>query len=235
MLGKYLAALAIYTVALLFSLSHVVVLCWLGSPDPGLIISTYLGYWLMGAALLTLGMLASALTANLTVAFILGALFCSVPVFLDYAGAIVSGAPQRLAEKLSVVEQFRDLSNGVITLGPLAYFVSFALAVLYLNVILLGQRRWLTGPKSPWMRGHLFARALALAVIVGSLTLLASNSTPAHRCHLRADPFSLPRNQDPAALAQPAPARLHTGILQPRRAAQLRGSPRRPGRHVARI
>jgi ABC-2 type transport system permease protein len=145
-LGKYLAALAIYTVALLFSLSHVVVLWWLGSPDPGLISSTYLGYWLMGAALLSLGMLASALTANLTVAFILGALFCSVPVFLDYAGAIVSGAPQRLAEKLSVVEQFRDLSNGVITLAPLAYFISFALAVLYLNVILLGQRRWRTGP-----------------------------------------------------------------------------------------
>jgi ABC-2 type transport system permease protein len=175
-LGKYLAALAIYTVALLFSLSHVVVLCWLGSPDPGLISSTYLGYWLMGAALLSLGMLASALTANLTVAFILGALFCSVPVFLDYAGAIVSGAPQRLAEKLSVVEQFRDLSNGVITPAPLVYFVSFTLAVLYLNVILLGQRRWRTGPKSPWMLGHLLARALALAVIVGSLTLLTSDS-----------------------------------------------------------
>ncbi|MFN7992660.1 MAG: Gldg family protein [Bryobacteraceae bacterium] len=175
-LGKYLAALAIYTVALLFSLSHIVVLRWLGSPDPGLMFSTYLGYWLMGAALLTVGMLASALTDNLTVAFILGAVFCSVPVFLNYAGAIINGAPQRLAEKLSVVEQFRDLSNGVITLAPIVYFVSFAVATLYLNVVLLGRRRWLTGPRSPWMRGHLFARALALGVIVASLTLLASNS-----------------------------------------------------------
>lgn len=175
-LGKYLAALAIYSVALLFSLSHVVVLRWLGSPDPGLMFSTYLGYWLMGAALLTAGMLASALTDNLTVAFILGAVFCSVPVFLSSAGAIMTGASQRLAEKLSVVEQFRDLSTGVITLAPLVYFAAFAGATLYLNVILLGRRRWPSGPKAPFMRGHLFARALALGVIVASLTLLASNS-----------------------------------------------------------
>ena len=175
-LGKYLAALAIYSVALLFSLSNVIILRWLGSPDPGLIASTYLGYWLMGAALLSLGMLASALTDNLTVAFILGAVFCSIPVFLNYAGAILTGAPQRLAEKLSVVEQFRDLSTGVVTLGPLVYFVSLALAALYLNVILLGRRRWLTGPQAPWMRGHLLARTIALAALVGSLTLLASNS-----------------------------------------------------------
>ena len=175
-LGKYLAALAIYTVALVFSLSHVIVLCWLGSPDPGLMFSTYLGYWLMGAALLTVGMLASALTDNLTVAFILGAVFCSVPVFLSSAGAILTGALQRTAEKLSVPEQFRDLASGVITLGPLVYFIAFAAATLYLNVILLGRRRWLTGPRAPWMRGHLFARAAALGVIVASLTLLASTS-----------------------------------------------------------
>ena len=37
--GKYAAALAIYSIALVFSLSHVVVLTWLGSPDPGLIVS----------------------------------------------------------------------------------------------------------------------------------------------------------------------------------------------------
>ncbi|HTQ57740.1 MAG TPA: Gldg family protein [Bryobacteraceae bacterium] len=175
-LGKYLAALAIYTVALLFSLSHVVVLCWLGSPDPGLMFSTYLGYWLMGAALLTMGMLASALTDNLTVAFILGAVFCSVPVFLSSAGAILTGSLQRLAEKLSVPAQFRDLATGVITLGPLVYFVAFAAAALYLNVNMLGRRRWLTGPQAPWMRGHLFARTVALAVIAASLTLLASTS-----------------------------------------------------------
>jgi ABC-2 type transport system permease protein len=174
--GKYLAGLAIYSVALLFSLSHVVVLCWLGNPDPGLIFSTYLGYWLMGAALLGLAIFASLLTDNLTVAFILGTVFCAAAVFLNHAGAILSGTAQRLAERLSVVEQFRDLSAGVVTAGPLVYFVSFALAALYVNVALLGRRRWRTGPGAPWLGAHVAVRALALGVAVASATLLASTA-----------------------------------------------------------
>jgi ABC-2 type transport system permease protein len=175
-LGKYLAAVAIYTVALIFSLSHIVVLRWLGSPDPGLMVSTYLGYWLIGLALLALGMLASQLTDNLTIAFILGAVFCSIPVFLDKASAILTGAAARFAERLSVVAQFRDLSTGIITAGSIAYFLAIAVAALYLNILLLGRRRWPGGPKAPWMRAHLLLRALSLLVIVASVTLLASRA-----------------------------------------------------------
>ena len=175
-LGKYAAALAIYTVALVFSLSHVLVLSWLGSPDPGLMISTYLGYWLMGAALLALGMLASLVTDNLTVAFILGAVSCAVPVFLNQAGVLMSGRAQRALERLSVVEQFRDLSTGVLTPGPLAYFVSFAAAFLYLNALLLERKRWPGGRKAPRMRLHALARALSLGVMVAAVSTLAANS-----------------------------------------------------------
>lgn len=174
--GKYLAGLAIYSVALVFSLSHLVVLCWLGDPDPGLMAATYLGYWLTGAALLGLGMLASQLTDNLTVAFILGAVFCAVPVFAARAGVILSGAMAQMAERLSVVEQFGDLAQGVVTLRALVYFLGFVLATLYLNVALLGRRGWLTGPKSPPMRLHVALRTLALAVMAASATLVAGNA-----------------------------------------------------------
>jgi ABC-2 type transport system permease protein len=86
-LGKYLAALGIYTVALVFSLSHVLILKSLGGADYGIIFANYLGYWLMGAMLIALGIVASLLSSNVTVAFILGALFCAVPVFLDWVGS----------------------------------------------------------------------------------------------------------------------------------------------------
>ncbi|HUQ90552.1 MAG TPA: Gldg family protein [Bryobacteraceae bacterium] len=167
--GKYFAAAAIYTVCLLFSLSHIVVLRWLGSPDPGLMVTTYFGYWLMGASLLAVAMLGSMLTDNLTVAFILGALFVSVPVFLNRAGSVLQGTAQRTLEKLSVVEQFRDLSAGVVTAPAVVYFVALALAAFYANVALLGRRRWLR----EGMKYHVLLRFAATLVIAGALTTLA--------------------------------------------------------------
>lgn len=80
-LGKFFGALGVYTVGLLFSLANVVVLAYLGEPDVGLMFATYLGYWLMGALFVAVGMVGSMFTGNTTVAFILGALGCAALVF----------------------------------------------------------------------------------------------------------------------------------------------------------
>src|SRR5262245_58292858 len=59
-LGKYLAAVAIYTVSLVFSLvSNYLVLLNLGNPDIGLLLGTYFGYWIVGLAMIAIGMVAS--------------------------------------------------------------------------------------------------------------------------------------------------------------------------------
>ena len=175
-LGKYLAAVGIYTVALAFSLSHVVVLSWLGRPDPGLVMTTYFGYWLMGSALLAVAMVASLLTENLTVAFILGALFCGFFVFLEQAGTILTGPLQKLAERISVGAQFRDMASGVVTLHAVVYFLALGFLALYLNVVILGKRRWASGEGAPPMGLHYGFRALALFVVLLAATSLAGQS-----------------------------------------------------------
>lgn len=84
-LGKYAGALGVYTVGLGFALAHVIMLATLGDPDVGLMASTYLGYWLVGVAFVSIGLLASMFSANATVAFILGAVGCAGLVFAGTA------------------------------------------------------------------------------------------------------------------------------------------------------
>jgi ABC-2 type transport system permease protein len=173
-LGKYLAGVVIYSVALIFSLSHVIVLRWLGHPDFGLMATTYFGYWITGSALLAVAMLGSMLTENLTVAFILGGLFSAIPVFASQAEAAVRGPAGKVMRTLSVVEQLRDALDGTITPHFIIYFTGIAVVALYLNVSLLGRRRWPTGPGAPRFAAHYALRAIGLFVAVGSLTLLAA-------------------------------------------------------------
>ena len=201
LLGKYFAALGIYTVALLFSLSHVVVLFWLGSPDNGLLFSTYLGYWLVGAALLPLALLASEMTENLTVAFLLGSVLCAIPVFLHHASTILTGRAARLAERLSVVEQFRDLASGIVTASAIVYFLTLAMSVLYWNISFVGRKRW---PRSAHLGWHYSTRALALIAVAAALTSIASQAgwradVTSEQIHsLSAGTRNLIRNIDPA-------------------------------------
>lgn len=176
-LGKYLAALGIYTVALGFALSLPVLLLYLGRPDPGVLAATFLGYWLMGAMLLSVGMVASILSSNVTVAFILGALFCAIPVFSGSAGSLFQSLTARqMVEDLSVASQFRDFGSGVVSASGVFYFLGSAAVMLFLNMVLLGRRHWAGSERAGRLWGHAAARTIALAVALGSATILIANA-----------------------------------------------------------
>jgi ABC-2 type transport system permease protein len=175
-LGKYLAALGIYTVALAFSLSHVLILYWLGSPDPGVMFATYLGYWLMGAMLIAVGMVASLLSSNATVAFILGGLFGAIPVFANLLGSPLGGRMGRLVEELSVPAQFDDFGTGVVPLSGVVYFLSLTAAMLYLNMVLLGRRHWAGGERSRGRWAHSVARVVAVVLALASFDVLVGRA-----------------------------------------------------------
>ena len=170
LLGKYFSVLAVYSVALIFSLSHVFVLAYLGNPDWGLIATTYTGYWLAGAALLSAGMLASVLTSSTAVAFVLGVALCSIPVFIGQLGGLL-GVPN-FFEQLSLREQFRDFSIGIIPLASVVYFVCFTCFMLFLNAIMIGKRHWRSTQRSSTAI-QFSIRAIAVGIMLSCATAWA--------------------------------------------------------------
>ena len=177
LLGKYLSVLAVYTVAVLFSMSHIFVLMYLGNPDLGLILTTYFGYWLAGAALLAAGMVASNLTNSTAVAFVLGVLFCAIPVFIGQVGSFFGNflGISDFLQSLSIGEQFRDFGMGVVPLSSLVYFVLFTAFMLFLNLILIERRNWQSSRKGDMGLQYLI-RLICLGVVFACGTAWAGYS-----------------------------------------------------------
>jgi ABC-2 type transport system permease protein len=176
-LGKYLAALAIFSVSLLFSLfCNFIVLKRLGDPDVGLFIGTYFGYWLIGLAMLAIGMTASFLTSNLTVGYILGVLF-NAPLVFASASEVLFGPKNAAALKnFSISEQFTDFGHGLISLAGVVYFLSIVVVMLYVSMVLIGRRHWVTGNDGNSMRFHYVVRCLCLAVVAVALTAMVGRN-----------------------------------------------------------
>jgi len=182
LLGKFLSVLAIYTTALAFSFvfgTCIVLKCltstsW--SPfdfdfDLGVIIANYIGYWLAGGALLAAGMVASVLTSSPTVAFILGASMCGVPVAIGWLSA------WNFAEFLKYFgfqEHLRDFGLGLIPLTGVVFFCSLAGFMLYINLVLISKRHWGGGPRGSEMAGHFLVRTVSLAVVLIGLNIVTA-------------------------------------------------------------
>lgn len=171
LLGKYLSALTVYTIALAFSLTQLFVLAWIGNPDWGVVFTTYVGYWLAGAALLSAGMFASALTGSTTVAYVLGVALCSIPVFI---GAVAPG--NTFIQGLSLSSQLREFSSGLIPITGVLYFVTLTLFMLYLNMVLITRRHWAQSEKVA-MGAQYALRAAFLAAALISANFMAEKST----------------------------------------------------------
>ena len=142
-LGKYSAAVAIYSVSLLFSLvCNYWVLAFLGDPDRGLFISTYFGYWLTGLAMLAVGMAASFFTRNLTVAFVLGALMNAPLVLAVWAQTIFERQLAMTLKAWSISAQLAGFGRGIISSGGLVFFLVIMGVMLYVSMVLIGRRLW---------------------------------------------------------------------------------------------
>src|SRR4029078_5326343 len=120
-----------------------VFMCGLGSPDGGLFVGTYVGYWFVGLAMISIGMVASFLTKNLTVGFIFGMVFNAPLAMFGVADVVVKNPViAQSLKRWSAMEQFRDFERGVVSLSGITYFVVIAIVMLYICMVLIGRRHW---------------------------------------------------------------------------------------------
>lgn len=140
-LGKYLAALALMTVALLLTFGYPVVLTHLGDLDWGPVIGGYLGLFLLGAAFSAIGTAASAFTSNQVIAFLMALVVGMIPFALGYALVRVPASLLPIAQYISFEYHFNNLARGVIDSRNLIFYLSVVAFFLHLASFALERRR----------------------------------------------------------------------------------------------
>lgn len=136
-LGKFLASLGIIAVGLLFTIPYAISLSLLIKPDASLdygpIVGGYIGLLLIASVFLSIGLLASSLTKNQIVAFIIGLVFCFFFYFVDKFAVLMPAFIGKILQYLSVDYHFANIAKGVLDSRDLVFYFSIVLLALILT------------------------------------------------------------------------------------------------------
>lgn len=141
-IGKYLASLTVFVIMLGLTLYYPLLLFWFGDPDIGPVFSGYLGFFLLGASFLSVGLLASSLTGNQIVSAVLAFGLLLMVWMLAGAASFVGGALAEVVNYISLSAHLGDFVKGVIDTTHVVYFLSFIVLFVFLTVRSLETRRW---------------------------------------------------------------------------------------------
>ena len=142
--GKYLACLLLALLALVPTLLYYFSVYKLGSPegniDSAATVGSYLGLALLAGVFAAIGVLASALTRDQIIAFLVAVVGC----FLVYSGfdslaSVLQGSSAYYVSQLGIAAHYRDLSKGLVDSRDLVYFFSVIAVALQATRLEIGR------------------------------------------------------------------------------------------------
>lgn len=145
--GKFLAAWAFTGVALALTFPIWITVNYLGHPDNGVILASYIGSFLMAGAYLSIGACISATTKNQVIAFVVSVVVCflftisGAPLVLDFFRGWAPFVLVNAVASFSFLTHFVAISQGVIDLRDLIFFFSLIALFLAANIVVVDLKR----------------------------------------------------------------------------------------------
>ena len=146
-LGKYLAAMTVWLLALLLTFPMIITVNYLGDPDNGAIASGYLGSLLICATFLAITMLVSAFTRDQVVCLIVSVTICIILVicgwtlFTRVLHQATSPTVVDIFTSIGVWDHFNALKRGMLRLQDIIWFASIIIACLLGTSAILSAKR----------------------------------------------------------------------------------------------
>ena len=132
-LGKFLAAMAVITIALIISFMYFGILCYFGSPNILVVLVAMLGFLLISGTAVSIGMFASSITESQVIAGVLTMGFLIITLFVP---DLDIGLPD-----IAIMSFYQNFPSGVIKLSDVVGPVSLALMFIAFTIIVMQRRK----------------------------------------------------------------------------------------------
>ena len=130
-LGKFFASVGFIIAMLIPTLAYPLTVATIGDLDWGPVFGGYIGAVFLGAAFSAIGLLASSLTRNQIIAFIVGMVICFSLTLIDKMLFFLPSSLLGILAYLGADFHFQNISKGIIDSRDIVYFISVCFIGLY--------------------------------------------------------------------------------------------------------
>jgi ABC-2 type transport system permease protein len=140
--GKYLAALIVQGTLVVGTLIYPLIMSAFGKLDMPILWLSFLSMFLLGAALMAVGLFASTTSANQMVAGVVAFSLMILLWMIEFMGGSSATSGKDWLNQFSIIGRTANMQKGVFDLSDVLFYVSFILVFILLSIQLLDRKRW---------------------------------------------------------------------------------------------
>ena len=143
-LGKFFAAAGLMTLVLLASVVYPLFTMTHGNPDKMMILTSYLGLFLLVCSQIAFGLWVSSMTSNQFMAFLFTMFGLFLLLILNWMAPNLSGGgiTESILKYIASSDHLDAFFKGTLSVGHAAYFLVFTAMFLFFTNVTLDSQRW---------------------------------------------------------------------------------------------
>ncbi len=142
-LGKFFAACTVFLLSLVVTFTYIIIIGVYGIVTLPNVAANYLGLFLLGAGVISVGVLISAMTESQIIACVATVGAALLLQLLQYLKQIIEvPVIPTIIGWLSIYERVTLFTSGMLSLSAVVYMVSFCAVFVFLAVRIIEKRRW---------------------------------------------------------------------------------------------
>jgi ABC-2 type transport system permease protein len=141
-LGKYLASWSLFCIMVGTTCIYHIILSIIGEIEWGPVISGYAGLFLLGGALLSMGLFFSSITENQIIAAVVSFVVFLFLWVISWAEGAAGGSIGNVLSQLSLTTHYEAFAKGILDSRDIIFFLSFIVLGIFLTHRSIESSKW---------------------------------------------------------------------------------------------